>query len=249
MAFDPAPPDLLQASAPPHISRPPATAAIMPRTAMPPTAIPRLAIPTICRAPTHAVLARFRSRPVIYGSSFATSAPTAAPIPPPALPHPALNTISPQLIAPSPSSVQRSEQLRPPPLALKVSPPEIASRPPAPLAPPTQTPPQFAPQLEASTQIAPPVAAAVVLLRPAVTAPPVFAPAVTAPPVTIQPSAPITAPASPTIAASPSRPAAIRAHNSASTSPHRSAATPRVGNPIRCHAACALHYSSASVPA
>src|SRR3984957_5236547 len=47
MAFDPVPPRLLQASAPPpQSSGPPATLATMPRTALPPTAIPRLAIPS-----------------------------------------------------------------------------------------------------------------------------------------------------------------------------------------------------------
>jgi Carboxypeptidase regulatory-like domain len=45
MVFDPVPPRLLQASAHPQISGPPATLATMPRTALPPTAIPVLPYP------------------------------------------------------------------------------------------------------------------------------------------------------------------------------------------------------------
>jgi Carboxypeptidase regulatory-like domain len=175
MAFDPVPPRLLQASAHPQISGPPATLATMPRTALPPTAIPRLAIPsTAAPQPTPPSLA---SVPVLL---FATSATTVAPIPPPALPHPVLNTTSSQLIA---SVNEKTLSLFP----LKVSAPAIASKPPAPLAPPTQTPPQFAAQPEAATQITS---------------------AITATPVIFQSSLPITTPASPTVTASPSKAAA-----------------------------------------
>jgi hypothetical protein len=180
MAFDPTPSPLLQASAPPQISRPPTTTATTPRTAL-----PRLAIPSTA-APQTAPLS-LASVPAL---SFATSAPTAAPNPPPVQPRAALNTTSPELIA---SVSEKPLSL----LSLKVSPPAIASEPTTPLAPPTQTPPQFAPQPELSTQIAPP------LFVPTVTAQPVFAPTAYAPP-----SVPTTTSASPTIAASPTEPAA-----------------------------------------
>ncbi|MEI9968674.1 MAG: carboxypeptidase regulatory-like domain-containing protein [Terracidiphilus sp.] len=190
MAFDPAPPVLLQASAPPQISVPPITAAIMPRTAIPPAAIPRLAIPTI--SASQSTPSSLASVPALLfrAPSFATSAQTVAPTPPSALPRPVLNTISPLLIA---SVNEKPLNLLP----LKISTGEIASKPSAPLVAPAQTSPQFAPQLEASTQIAPPVAA-----------PSAFATTVTAPPVTNQPSAPITTPTSPTVAALPSAPTA-----------------------------------------
>src|SRR3984957_20231337 len=45
MVFEPAPPPLLQASAPPQISRPPTTIATTPRTASPRLAIPSVAAP------------------------------------------------------------------------------------------------------------------------------------------------------------------------------------------------------------
>jgi hypothetical protein len=177
MVFDPAPPALIQASAPPQISGTPATIATMPRAAMPQIAPPQTTPSSFASVPA---------------PSFATSAPTVAPNPPTSLPRPALNTTSPQLIASIPLVVPSdAEQLRP--LPLKASTPAIASKPSAVLTPPMQTPPQFIAQPEASTQIAPPAAAL-----------PVFAPTVAAPPVTVLSSAPTTTPASPTVAASPS---------------------------------------------
>jgi hypothetical protein len=134
MVFDPVPPRLLQASAPAQISGPPATIATLPRTALSQISAPQT---------TPLLLA---SVPALL---FATRVPTVAPKPLPALPHPVLNTTSPELIA----SVNEKPLIL---LPLKASPPAIASRPSAPLAPPTLTPPQFAPQLEASMQIAPP---------------------------------------------------------------------------------------------
>jgi len=221
MSFDPVPRPLLQASSPPQVLEPPVTvAATMPRIAIPPAAIPRLAISnTAAPQTTPSLLA---SVPSLL---FATSAKAIAPISPPALPHPALNTTSPKLIA---SVNEELLSLLP----LKISTEETASSPSAPLAPPTQTPPQFAKQPKASTQIFPPVAAppTVALSTPI---PPAFAPSISNPPVAVLPVtvpplaaqtlaappalaptvtapriAPSTTPAPPAVAASSSAPAA-----------------------------------------
>jgi hypothetical protein len=169
---------LLQASAPPQISSPPTTIATTPRTALPRLAMPSTVAPEI-------ITPSLASVPAL---SFATSAPVAAPNPPPALPRAALNTTSPELIA---SVGEKPLNL----LSLKVSPPAITSEPTTPRASPTQTPPQFAPQPEASTEIAPP------LFVPTVAAQPVFAPTAYAPP-----SVPVSTPASPTVAVLPTAP-------------------------------------------
>ena len=216
MVFDPVPPALLQASAPPQIPGLPAAVATTPRAAMPPAAIPRLAIPRLAvagPAAAQSTPSSLASVPALLFPAplFATSAPIVAPNPlpaaPPVLPRPALSTTSPQLIASiAPIADQPLGRL---PLAPIAAPDAVRCSPQA--ASPTQTPPQFAPQPVASTQIASPAAAWPIFAPPVAAppgaAPPVLAPTITAPPVFTQPSAPITTPTSPTIAVSPSGPA------------------------------------------
>ncbi len=162
MAFEPAPPPLLQASAPPQISVTPATVANTPRTALPLTAITRLAITS-----TSAPQTPPPSLASVPAPLFATSAPIVAPNRP-ACPAARCSKHN----QPRTHCVhQATKKPRQPPSTKSLDPLQSPPSTSAPLAPPTQTPPQFARQPEASTQIAPPITATPVIFQSSLPAP------------------------------------------------------------------------------